>query len=719
MAPRKVRLGPLLAGVALLFLSGCSRGGGGGSSYGLVRREVVQGLTFPTGLPQPGPVQAIVAFPSLTFARPLFLTAPPDGSNRVVVVEQDGLVHIFPNSAATTTTRVFLDLRGVVRRVGFEEGLLGLAFDPSYATNGRFYVNYIASNPPRTVVSRWTVSSDPDRADPGSEQVLVTFNQPYENHNGGMLAFGPDGMLYISSGDGGSGNDPQNNAQNLGNLLGKILRIAPDGSVPSDNPYVGGTNGERPEIWAHGLRNPWRISFDRATGTLWAGDVGQGAFEEVDIIRRGGNYGWRVYEGNRSNLNPTAIPPSAFDAPVHAYPRSQGTSVTGGYVYRGPSVLSLTGAYIYADFGNGTVWALVHDGQRMVSNTAIATITNPTSFGEDAAGELYVCSFDGRIYRFQPNGGGGGPFPRTLSATGLFRDVASLAPTPGLIEYEVNAPLWSDGARKRRWLALPSTSQIGFHPTEAFDFAVGTVLVKHFEIDVAPGLTKRLETRVLLRHDTGWQGYTYRWNSSGTDADLLDDAADETFTIQDGSGSRQQTWHYPSRAECLLCHTAAAGRVLGVRTRQLNRSFPYPALRDNQLRAWNHIALFAADIGAHDQYEALPDPADPLRTYSERARAYLDANCANCHRPGGPTPVDLDLRYGIDRLLLNALGVVPVNPVGGDPNRRRILEGSKELSDVWERLRRRDLWVMPPLSTTVPDGVAADLIGLWIDGGAR
>lgn len=700
----------------LLVLLGLVACGGGEAWNGRVARVPVEGLAFPNGLAQPGPVQPVVAFPGLWFDRPVFLTAPPDGTDRIVVVEQNGLVRIFANDTQVMATTTYLDLTGVVN-AGGEEGLLGFAFHPDYASNGTFYTYYTAANPRRSVVSRWQVSANPNVADATSEAILLQFDQPYGNHNAGALAFGSDGMLYIASGDGGSGNDPQNNAQDLTSLLGKVLRLMPDGSIPPDNPFVGGSQGERGEIWAYGLRNPWRMTFDRASGTLWLGDVGQGSVEELDIIERGRNYGWRIYEGTRSNLNP-GFPPSAFELPEYEYVHALGASVTGGYVYRGPTLTSFGGAYVYADFVSGRTWALVHDGSQTISNTEITNLPNPASFGEDEAGELYACCFDGAIYRFQETGGGGSVFPATLSATGLFTDVTTLTPTPGLIEYEVNAPLWSDGARKRRWLALPGQARIVFHPTDAWSFPVGTVLVKHFEIDVAPGQVRRLETRVLLHHQSGWQGYTYRWNAQQTDADLLPgSAASEVLTIQQpGGGTTQQTWTYPSRADCTTCHTAAAGRVLGVRTRQLNRAFPVP---DNQLRAWNELGLFTADIGDPSQYEALPDPGDASLPVAGRARAYLAANCAPCHLPQGPTPVDLDLRYGIAVAQTNTAGVPAVNPAGGAPSAVRITPGGKELSDLWERMRRRDGWGMPPLGSGLVDPFAVDLVGAWIDQGAN
>ncbi|MFO1076118.1 MAG: PQQ-dependent sugar dehydrogenase [Planctomycetota bacterium] len=705
-----------ITGAVVAVAAACS--GSSAPSHGLAERVLVAPLPFPTGLPSPLPVQFTDAFPGLVFDRPVFLGAPPDNTDRIVVVEQPGRVRIFANDPFATATATLLDLTAKVQ-FGGEEGLLGFAFHPGYATNGWFYVYYTAGAPRRSVVSRFTISAgDPDAADPTSETILLEIEQPFSNHNAGALAFGPDGKLYVACGDGGSGNDPYDNAQNPATLLGSILRLEPDGGVPPDNPFVGSAGGERPEIWAHGLRNPWRMSFDRATGALWAGDVGQDAVEEIDVIVRGGNYGWRVYEGDRSNINPAALPPSAFVAPVLAYDHGQGESVTGGYVYRGSAVPALVGAYVYGDFVSGRVWALVWDGEQAISNTLIATTTNPASFGEDEGGELYVCCFDGRIRRLVPDTSGGGAtqVPATLSATGLFTDLATLAPAPGVIAYDVNAPLWSDGAEKRRWLALPGTSRIGFDATAAWSFAVGTVLVKHFEIATTTGV-RRLETRVLLRHESGWVGYTYRWNPAGTDADLVADAGDDTsFLVDDGQGgTRSQAWHFPSRAECLACHTAAAGHVLGVRTLQLNRDFAYPLRTDNQLAAWNHIGMFTTDLGDHTGYAAFADPADATAPIDARARAWLATNCAHCHRPAGPTAVDLDLRPDVAAAAMNLFGVAAASPVTGGTGLRAVA-GQHASSDLWLRITRRDTFAMPPLGSSIVDDAGAALIAAWIDG---
>ncbi len=339
------------------------------------------------------------AYPSLTFTSPVFVTAIP-GSNQLAVVEQDGVVRAFVDSDATTTSSVLLDIDTLVSSGG-ETGLLGFAFDPDYANNGFVYANYTAAGPLRTRISRFTVTAGV--GDPNSEVLLLEFNQPFSNHNGGMLAFGQDGRLYVASGDGGSGDDPQDNGQNLGTVLGKILRLTttPGAIVPIDNPFVA-TPGARGEVWAYGMRNPWRFGFDRLTGELWIGDVGQNAREEIDLGVAGANYGWRIYEGNRSNINPTNIPPSVFTAPVFEYDHSQGQSITGGYRYRGTAIPTLAGHYVYGDFVSGRIWALALNGNAAAGNALLGTLANPSSFGETASGELLIVSYGGTLHRIVP-----------------------------------------------------------------------------------------------------------------------------------------------------------------------------------------------------------------------------------------------------------------------------------------------------------------------------
>jgi glucose/arabinose dehydrogenase len=349
------------------------------------------------------------AFPNLSFSSPVFLTHANDSTDRIFVIEQVGRIRVFPNNSNILTTKVFLDISDRVLSGG-ERGLLGLAFHPDFKNNGYFYVNYTFSTNGNdsTKISRFQVTSNPDSADKNSEVQILKFDQPYSNHNGGWIGFGPDdGYLYIATGDGGSGGDPENRAQNITAVLGKILRIDVDGGtpyvIPATNPFYDSTGSVKKEIYAWGLRNPWRCSFDPATGQLWAGDVGQGSWEEVDIIENGKNYGWRCYEGNHP-YNTTGCNYPEYIYPVWEYSHSVGYSITGGYVYRGQNVPEIFGKYIYADYGTKRVWALTYDGINPPSNELLLTaVNNPTSFGVDQSNELYIVGFSpGNIYRFTP-----------------------------------------------------------------------------------------------------------------------------------------------------------------------------------------------------------------------------------------------------------------------------------------------------------------------------
>lgn len=350
--------------------------------------------------------QVKAVFSKLSFTRPVDIQHANDNSNRLFVVEQEGIVSVFKNEASVSSKKTFLDIRSKVEDSGNEEGLLGLAFHSQYKTNGYFYVNYTANNPDRTVISRFKVSAtNPDAADPASELILLTFNQPYSNHNGGQVSFGPDGYLYIAVGDGGSGGDPRGHGQNLKTLLGSILRIDVNKqengkkyAIPSDNPFAGNKSGYKEEIYAYGLRNPWRLSFDPVTKKLWTGDVGQNAYEEIDIIEKGGNYGWNVMEGKHCFEPKNNCSRQGLKLPVWEYPRKEGISVTGGFVYRGPSLPALTGKYIYADYGSGKIWSLDASTSSPRNSLLTESNLNISSFGVDPKNELYICAFDGKIY---------------------------------------------------------------------------------------------------------------------------------------------------------------------------------------------------------------------------------------------------------------------------------------------------------------------------------
>lgn len=361
----------------------------------------------------PLPVQVTPAFAALSFERPIVLTHAGDGTNRVFVCSQLGRVHVFANDPGVAQSSLFLDIKPKVQYKDREneEGLLGFAFHPKYKENGQFFIYYTTTDAPHTsVVSRFKVSADdPNRADPASEQEVLRIPQPYWNHNGGTIAFGPDGYLYVALGDGGSANDPQGNGQNLTTLLGSILRIDIDRkdaglayAVPADNPFVGRSDA-RPEIWAYGVRNPWRIAFDNQTGACWCADVGQDIWEEIDLIVKGGNYGWNRREARHKFRANGSGPDAAYIEPIWEYHHDIGKSITGGHVYRGRRLPELAGHYLYADYVTGRVWGLRYDEARrqVVANRSIPGNLNPVmSFGEDEQGEVYFMTTQGQLYSF-------------------------------------------------------------------------------------------------------------------------------------------------------------------------------------------------------------------------------------------------------------------------------------------------------------------------------
>ena len=349
------------------------------------------------------------AFPNLHFDRPVALTHA--GDDRLFVVEQEGRIYTFVNDAAVETATLFLDIRDLVNDAGNEEGLLSLAFHPNFQENGYFFVDYTTSDPRRTIISRFALdASDPSLGDPQSEVVLLEIGQPYSNHNGGQIAFGPDGYLYVGMGDGGSGGDPQGHGQDRSTLLGAILRLDIDGggdenpySIPPDNPFVDNGDGFREEIYAYGLRNPWRFSFDTLTGELWVADVGQNNWEEIDVVRSGGNYGWNTMEGAHCYSPSSGCNQTGLEPPVWEYDHGTGYSITGGYVYRGSSVGGMYGAYIYGDYGSGRIWALHYDGVNATNKELFDTSLNIASFGVGHDDEIYVVAFNGdQLYALRP-----------------------------------------------------------------------------------------------------------------------------------------------------------------------------------------------------------------------------------------------------------------------------------------------------------------------------
>ena len=605
--------------------------------WGIESRPANAACVAPPRPPSAVGAQFVAAFPGVTFSIPVAITQAPGDASRWFVVQKGGIVKTFADSPNVAASTDFINITARVNSGPNEAGLLGIAFHPQWQQNHFVYLSYTAYCPQGraacagsrllSTISRFSSLDGGMTLDPASEKVLLRLDQPEANHNGGGILFGPDGLLYAGYGDGGSGGDPHGpigNGQNLNTLLGKMLRIDVDHgdpySIPKDNPFAGG--GGAPEIYAWGLRNPWRFSFDRGSGDLWAGDVGQNAWEEIDKVRRGGNYGWRVMEGFHC-YNPQSCNTNGYDLPVVEYPRNQGVSVTGGYVYRGADVPQLVGTYIYGDYSSGRSWALLYNAMGVPAPAVIAGGSGMTSYGESNAGELYLVAASGRLYKLAPAMAGVETIPKKLSLTGCVDANDPKSPAPGLIPYDVASPLWSDGASKRRWMALPDNTRIHVNADGDFDLPVGSVLVKEFQLG-----GKRVETRLLVRHADGeWAGYTYRWDDAETDATLL--SGNETRVVGG------QAWYYPSRAECLACHTAAAGRTLGLEVAQLNAPFNYSGDKvANQLATLDHLGMFDAPIGNPAQLAVLRPP----RGRSCRPRAHARTSTATARSATAPTP---------------------------------------------------------------------------------
>jgi uncharacterized repeat protein (TIGR03806 family) len=504
--------------------------------------------------------------------------------------------------------------------------------------------------------------------------------------------------------------------------------------------------GARPEVWAYGLRQPWRFSFDRKTGDLWCGEVGQDLWESVHLIQKGGNYGWSVTEGSHPFRPERKRGPTPILSPIVEHPHSDFRSLIGGYVYRGTRLPELVGTYIYGDFDTGRIWGLRYDGKKKSWDKELTkTRRRVVTFGQDEAGEVYYADFvGGQIHRLAltPKVTQVADFPRKLSETGLFESTKDLKPAAGLIPYSVNAQLWSDGATKERYLAIPGDGQIEYNAVEypqpapgaprGWKFPDGTVVVKTFFLELEKGnprSRKRLETRLLHFEKFGgteeygdqyWRGYTYLWNDEQTDAILCDaGGADRTFTIKDQAapgGERKQTWHFPSRAECTLCHTMPAKYVLGINTLQMNKEHDYGQGRiANQLLTLEGIGLFSNPPSEPpEKLPRLVDYEDTKLDLNARARSYLHANCAHCHMKWGGGNAEFQLLATLD---LKDTGTLNTKPGQGtfdlrDP--RIILPGDPDRSLVAYRLAKLGLGRMPHVASSVVDDKAVQLIRDWI-----
>lgn len=667
-------------------------------------------------------VEVADVFPTLT-GEPYAVGAfqAPGDTSKWFIVLQSGIIKTHPNlPTATDMTTVLTMPPGKVRFVG-EGGLLGFAFDPGWAVNRTAYISYTmgpAADPDaidKSVVSRIKSTDNGATLDPATEEVLLTIDQPFVNHKGGQIAFGPDGYFYFGLGDGGDGNDPFDNGQNKNVLLGKMLRLKvnPTGpyTIPPDNPFAGG--GGKPEIFAYGLRNPWRWSFDRATGDLWVGDVGQNIWEEIDIVQKGGNYGWKIREASSCRF-PTVAPcdgDGTLIDPVYEYEHDFGFtgpgSVTGGYVYRGTESPDLVGKYFFADFSNLRLYVLDQDpitGKRDAKIFDEGTYIG--SFAEDAAGEVYALDyFTSHLLEIRKKTAtSANPFPAKLSDTGCFDKADPKKPLPMLVPYDINAPFYSDGADKSRWVALPDGTTMTVRADGDIDFPKGTVLAKEFRLG-----GKRIETRLFVKHDDDeWGGYSYEWNDAQTDAVLLPSGKMKRVGTVD--------WTFPSRSQCMSCHAPAAGRSLGLETPQLARDVVYASTNriSPQLDTLEHIGMLS-NLAVAKSLPAWPDPFGSAPVEA-RARAYLSSNCSHCHRTGGTGRGDLNLRFEATFANTKTCNKDPSGGSLGLTNAKVIAPGDPTRSVLAARMKSSQAYRMPPLARTTTDTAGVGVVESWIKG---
>jgi putative heme-binding domain-containing protein len=706
----------------------------------------------------PAPYALQRVFPKLSFTNPVVLTNAP-GTGRLFVVELAGKIHSFPNRPDVASTDLLLDLP---RHVRDAKQIYGLTFHPKFATNRYCYVCYVMKPELKdgTRVSRFTVSrTDPPRIDPKSEKIVISWKSG--GHNGGCLKFGPDGCLYISTGDGAGAFPPDtaDTGQNIGDLLSSVLRIDVDRQengrpyrIPPDNPFVG-RPGARGEVWSYGHRNPWKMSFDPKTGDLWVGDVGWELWEMIYRVRKGDNFGWSIIENTQPvhperNRGPTPIVP-----PTIAHPHTEARSITGGFVYHGHRLPELRGRYVYGDYVTGKIWGATFDAKRVTKvNELLDSNLQVICFGVDNSQELYVVTYDGTIHRLVKSIAvkANARFPRKLSETGLFASVKDHQVAPGVIPYSIIAEPWMDGATAERFIALPGSSTLGIHKVNnvqkgilrgEWKYPQNAVLMKTIFLEAEPGnpntrrprthpegtrpprthpARRRVETQILHFVGETWNAYNYVWNDDQTDAVFLaGPGKDRAFPRRDPKTKKpfRQTWHHAGRTECLLCHTTRGGSVYGFLPEQLDREQRYGMQVGDQLATLGHIR--AIDAIPKGKRPRLVEPSAGLRDKKQlgaAARSYLHVNCATCHRRGGGGTSKFELlsqKIAKDKYLV---GARPTQGTFGIAAANVIAPGDRYRSVLLYRMAKLGRGRMPHFGSSVVDRNGLELIGRWIDG---
>lgn len=682
------------------------------------------------GSPEPPPPYRVErAFPKITFDRPMDVAVIP-GTDRLVVSTLKGELFSIPNDDACEQADFFGDIRKFHPEAADS---FAFTFHPHFAEN-RFVFIWInldghgkKNREDGTLIVRFRVTEqNPPQLDIASGKTIYTWLSG--GHNGGGLRFGPDGMLYIAAGDTADPDppDPRATGQDISDVLASIQRIDvdhPDAGraygIPRDNPFVA-TPGARGEVWAYGFRNPWRMSFDRKSGALWVGDVGWELWEMIHRVERGGNYGWSITEGGKQEVRPDrARGPSPILPPAFVHSHKEAASITGGEIYHGKKLPELDGSYIYGDWQLGTFWSL-RDGK---STELCRSNLEPIVFGVGPDGEIITADYaNGGLWRFarNPDAGRVSQFPRRLSESGLFADLKTQTPAPGVIPFKTHAPRWADHATGERWVALPGNENVTLAKKELgvigpgrWVFPDDSVLAKTYTLEMErgnPATARKVETQIMHFDGIQWAAYSYRWNDAQTDAELVPaDGADATFDVKDPAepgGALRQPWRFFARAECLRCHNMWNNFTPGFSATELDRKSI--AAAGDPLELLTRLRL------APDEAPKLTDPHRAGGDLELRARSYLHANCATCHRFGGggsvPSVMTIETKLADARL-------VDAKPVQGDlglPDARIIAPGDPYRSVLLYRMATAGRGHMPYLGGKLIDDRGLLLVRDWI-----
>lgn len=762
--PSRAYVPILLSAIVPLLLFSLVKSNAADAPYGIPNR-IPWTTSHVQGSPEPPPPYKLErAFPRLAFNNPLEI-AFAQGSSRVFVAEQAGKIYSFPNDEQCEKPDLFVDLHAVAQdqdKVPMSTGvggIYGFAFHPKFQKHRYVYICYIlnislpkghAPLTPKdqqgTRLSRFTVNdADPPQIVPGSEKILLSWFAG--GHNGGCVKFGPDGDLYVSAGDGGDPDppDPFTTGQDISDLLSSIMRIDVDHadgdkhySIPADNPFVH-TPSARPEVYAYGLRNPWKFSFDRATGNLWCGDVGWELWESVDCVKAGGNYGWSIMEGPNPVHPDGKRGPTPITPPAVALSHTEAASLTGGVVYRGKKLPELVGQYLFGDWQTNLLWAAKVKGDLLEPHRTIAkTDQRIVAFGEDADNEPIILDHQGGgLWRIARNDSNIDPakFPHKLSATGLFTSVKDQTPAPGVIPFSINAPQWVDGAVARRWIAVPGEGTVNWGKGVWGDdkpvWPTNSVLVRTLSApgDGSPNSSKPIETQILHFDGKHWNAYAYAWNESHTDADLIGADGDERMVpfpdLNDATRNRPQhggvtpqRWHFASRAQCMTCHNVWNDYALAFNIPQLDRNETFGDVTDNEARVFRHLGFLVDPKPAwddpHTENATLTNPYGPSTDLNERARSYLAVNCSVCHRFGGGGSALFDVRKELPPVKLNLIDARPNLGSFGLDDARIVCPGEPARSVLLYRMAKLGRGRMPHIGSDQVDHRGLQLMIDWI-----